>query len=45
LRGLRNPYERFRDGRASNRIKDVLKKTVISGDLLKKRFHDLAWQQ
>jgi UDP-N-acetylglucosamine 2-epimerase (non-hydrolysing)/GDP/UDP-N,N'-diacetylbacillosamine 2-epimerase (hydrolysing) len=44
LRGMRNPYQRFRDGRASERIKDVLKQTVISDDFLKKRFHDLPRQ-
>jgi UDP-hydrolysing UDP-N-acetyl-D-glucosamine 2-epimerase len=41
LRGMRNPYDRFRDGRASERIKDVLKHAVLADDLLKKRFHDL----
>ncbi|MGO8787562.1 MAG: UDP-N-acetylglucosamine 2-epimerase [Terriglobia bacterium] len=41
LRGLRNPYDRFHDGRTSERIKDVLKKVSLSGDLLKKTFHDL----
>jgi UDP-N-acetylglucosamine 2-epimerase (non-hydrolysing)/GDP/UDP-N,N'-diacetylbacillosamine 2-epimerase (hydrolysing) len=41
LRSMRNPYDRFRDGRASERIKDVLKKVPLSDDLLKKSFHDL----
>ena len=41
LRGMRNPYDRFHDGRASKRIKDVLKHVVLSDDLLKKSFHDL----
>jgi UDP-hydrolysing UDP-N-acetyl-D-glucosamine 2-epimerase len=41
LRGMRNPYDRFRDGRASERIKDVLKRVVLSDALLKKSFHDL----
>jgi len=41
LRGMRNPYDRFHDGRASERIKDVLKNTCLSDDLLKKSFHDL----
>jgi UDP-hydrolysing UDP-N-acetyl-D-glucosamine 2-epimerase len=41
LRGMRNPYDRFHDGRASERIKDVLKHVTLSGDLLKKSFHDL----
>lgn len=41
LRGMRNPYDRFHDGRASERIKDVLRDTDLSGEFLKKRFHDL----
>ncbi len=41
LRGMRNPYDRFHDGRASERIKDVLKHVRLSDDLLKKSFHDL----
>lgn len=41
LRGMRNPYDRFHDGRASERIKDVLKQVVFSDDLVKKSFHDL----
>ena len=42
LRGMRNPYDRFHDGRASERIKDVLKRIPLSDKLLKKSFHDLA---
>ncbi len=41
LRGMRNPYDRFRDGSASERIKNVLRDVPLTGDLLKKRFHDL----
>ena len=41
LRGMRNPYDRFHDGRASERIKNVLKHVALSADLLKKSFHDL----
>lgn len=41
LHRMRNPYDRFRDGRASERIKDVLKRIPISNDLVKKTFHDL----
>ena len=41
LRAMRNPYERFRDGRVSERIKDVLKNTELSGDFLKKHFYDV----
>jgi UDP-N-acetylglucosamine 2-epimerase (non-hydrolysing)/GDP/UDP-N,N'-diacetylbacillosamine 2-epimerase (hydrolysing) len=42
LTGMRNPYDRFHDGRASARIKDVLKHVRLSDDLLKKRFADLS---
>jgi UDP-N-acetylglucosamine 2-epimerase (non-hydrolysing)/GDP/UDP-N,N'-diacetylbacillosamine 2-epimerase (hydrolysing) len=41
LHGMDNPYDRFHDGSASERIKDVLKKVCIPGDLLKKSFYDL----
>jgi UDP-hydrolysing UDP-N-acetyl-D-glucosamine 2-epimerase len=41
LRGMRNPYDRFHDGRASERIKNVLRDVSIPGDLLEKQFHDL----
>jgi UDP-hydrolysing UDP-N-acetyl-D-glucosamine 2-epimerase len=41
LRGMRNPYDRFHDGRASERIKNVLRDIDISGGFLKKSFHDL----
>jgi len=41
LRDMRNPYDRFHDGSASERIKDVLKNVCLSDDLLKKSFHDL----
>jgi UDP-hydrolysing UDP-N-acetyl-D-glucosamine 2-epimerase len=41
LRGMRNPYDHFHDGRASERIKDVLKHVNLSEDLLKKSFYDL----
>jgi GDP/UDP-N,N'-diacetylbacillosamine 2-epimerase (hydrolysing) len=42
LRGMRNPYDRFRDGRASERIKHTLKHTHLSDAFVKKRFHDLV---
>lgn len=41
LRGMRNPYDRFRDGRASERIRDVLRDVDFSGEFLKKGFYDL----
>jgi GDP/UDP-N,N'-diacetylbacillosamine 2-epimerase (hydrolysing) len=40
LSDMRNPYERFRDGRVSERIKEVLKHVRLSDELLKKSFHD-----
>lgn len=39
---MRNPYDRYRDGRASERIKNVLRDTSISAEMLKKHFYDLA---
>jgi UDP-N-acetylglucosamine 2-epimerase (non-hydrolysing)/GDP/UDP-N,N'-diacetylbacillosamine 2-epimerase (hydrolysing) len=44
LRGMRNPYDRFHDGRASERIKNVLRDMEISDELMKKRFHDLTYK-
>ncbi len=41
LRDMENPYDRFHDGRTSERIKEVLKNVKLSEDLLKKNFHDL----
>ncbi len=38
---MRNPYDRFHDGRTSERIKDVLKHVPLSDDLIKKRFYDI----
>ncbi len=42
LRDMHNPYDRYQDGRASERIKDILKNVQLSEDLLKKSFHDLT---
>ena len=42
IRGMRNPYDRYHDGRTSERIKNVLKNTIISDEFLKKRFYDLT---
>ena len=41
LRNMRNPYDRYHDGRTSERIRNVLKQVTLSGDLLKKKFYDL----
>lgn len=40
LRGMRNPYDRFHDGRASERIKNVLRDVDLSSDFLKKGYYD-----
>jgi UDP-N-acetylglucosamine 2-epimerase (non-hydrolysing)/GDP/UDP-N,N'-diacetylbacillosamine 2-epimerase (hydrolysing) len=42
LDNMRNPYQRYRDGRASERIKNVLKAADISGDFLKKHFNEVG---
>jgi len=42
LRTIRNPYARYRDGRTSERIKNVLRDTEISAALLKKHFNDIG---
>lgn len=42
LRGMRNPYDRFRDGSTSERIKNVLRDVTIDDEFLKKRFHDFS---
>ncbi len=41
MQHLRNPYERFRDGSAGERIKEILKQTPLAGEALKKCFHDI----
>jgi len=41
LHGMRNPYDRYRDGRTSERIKNVLSDVAISDNFLKKSFYDL----
>jgi UDP-hydrolysing UDP-N-acetyl-D-glucosamine 2-epimerase len=41
LRGMRNPYDRSRDGRTSERIKNVLREVPISNEFMKKRFYDM----
>jgi UDP-hydrolysing UDP-N-acetyl-D-glucosamine 2-epimerase len=42
IQGIQNPYDRFRDGKTSFRIKEILKKIELSPDLLKKKFNDLT---
>jgi UDP-N-acetylglucosamine 2-epimerase (non-hydrolysing)/GDP/UDP-N,N'-diacetylbacillosamine 2-epimerase (hydrolysing) len=42
LRGMRNPYDRFHDGRVSERIKNVLRDVDLQSEFLKKEFNDLS---
>ena len=42
LRGMRNPYDRFHDGRVSERIKNVLRGIDLQSEFLKKEFNDLS---
>jgi UDP-hydrolysing UDP-N-acetyl-D-glucosamine 2-epimerase len=42
LDGMTSPYDVHGDGRTSARIKDVLKRVVLDGDMLKKVFNDGA---
>jgi UDP-N-acetylglucosamine 2-epimerase (non-hydrolysing)/GDP/UDP-N,N'-diacetylbacillosamine 2-epimerase (hydrolysing) len=44
LEGLQNPYDRFRDGMTSRRIKDTLKQIPSPNSLIKKGFRDLAFK-
>jgi hypothetical protein len=37
---MRNPYDRFRDGHASERIKNALRDIDLGGDFLQKGFYD-----
>lgn len=41
LTDLKNPYDKYADGRASERIKDSLKNISLSESLLKKAFYEL----
>ncbi|KAB0668529.1 UDP-N-acetylglucosamine 2-epimerase (hydrolyzing) [Oryzomonas sagensis] len=42
LETMGNPYDRFRDGKTSLRIKEKLKTIELSEDLIRKEFRDLA---
>jgi UDP-N-acetylglucosamine 2-epimerase (non-hydrolysing)/GDP/UDP-N,N'-diacetylbacillosamine 2-epimerase (hydrolysing) len=42
LQGMENPYDKFRDGKSSQRIKDKLKTVEISERLIKKEFRDFT---
>jgi UDP-N-acetylglucosamine 2-epimerase (non-hydrolysing)/GDP/UDP-N,N'-diacetylbacillosamine 2-epimerase (hydrolysing) len=41
LSDLKNPYDRFEDGKTSHRIKETLKNAAIEGEFLQKKFIDL----
>jgi UDP-N-acetylglucosamine 2-epimerase (non-hydrolysing)/GDP/UDP-N,N'-diacetylbacillosamine 2-epimerase (hydrolysing) len=41
IRYVKNPYDRYSDGKTGYRIKQKLKKLKLDGDLVKKKFHDL----
>ncbi len=45
LKGLKNPYEKFADGKTGQRIKNVLKSVPLSDELLKKKFYDLKFSE
>lgn len=42
LRGMRNPYDRYRDGKTSERIKETLKRVKLTSECLAKKFYDMA---
>lgn len=41
---VKNPYNKYQDGKVSHRIKETLKKIEISDTLLKKSFFDIKFQ-
>jgi len=43
LKKAKNPYERYKDGKVSNRIKDKLKNIRINDELIKKSFFDIKF--
>ena len=43
IRNMKNPYDKYRDGKASYRIKETLKKISLSENLLKKKFNDVQF--
>lgn len=45
LSRMRNPYDRFRDGSTSLRIKNVLRDVELEGEMLKKKFNDVPGVQ
>lgn len=45
LMSLKNPYDGYEDGKVSFRIKETLKNTKISEELLQKRFFDIDFSE
>ena len=41
IQDIRNPYDKYADGRTSLRIKETLKTIQLSKQLMQKRFHDI----
>lgn len=41
LRMMKNPYDRYGDGRTGERIRNVLRDVPLNRELLRKEFHDL----
>ncbi len=39
LKSLKNPYDRFRDGKTSLRLKEILRKLSLDESLIKKKFY------
>jgi len=44
IASVKNPYDKFGDGKVSERIKETLKKVDLSPDLLKKPFFDIDFK-
>ena len=43
IRNMKNPYDKYRDGKVSYRIKETVKKIGLSENLLKKKFNDVQF--
>lgn len=43
IRNMKNPYEKYRDGKVSYRIKEKLKRISFSEGFLKKKFNDIQF--
>lgn len=41
LKGMNNPYQRYKDGRVAARIRDKIKSWPVNDATFRKRFHDL----